>query len=54
MHHSSKLQNDGPDEVKSNQPNGDSAPQSPPKQHPMFTKSHPYVTRSGRVVKEPS
>ena len=29
-------------------------PQSPPKQHPVDTKSHPYVTRSGRVVKEPS
>ena len=52
MHHPSKLQNDGPDEVKSNQPNGDSVPQSPPKRHPMFTKSHPYVTRSGRVVKK--
>ena len=54
MHNPSKLQNDGPDKVKSNQPNEDSVPQSPPKRHPMFTKSHPYVTRCGRVVNEPS
>ena len=54
IHHPSQLQKDGTDEVKTSQPNGDLVSQSPPKQHPVDTKSHPYVTRSGRVVKEPS